>query len=155
MSVQKHRLWVLVSTHNLCFEQKPEKYQSFLSENFQFFFEVKLSIYLDRRVYVMFALFHHSVYDCICFTVMLHRWSWWPLCTPNACLWFGAASDLRMRFRANKIGLPPSPIFFYRLFRDVFSVIVLFCVGGFIYSVCFVVICSSSSSFSSLGGLYF
>ena len=28
---------VLTSTHNLCFEQKYEKYQSFLSENFQFF----------------------------------------------------------------------------------------------------------------------
>ena len=38
--------------HNLCFEQKYEKYQSFLSENFQFL-EVKVSIYLNRRVYVM------------------------------------------------------------------------------------------------------
>ena len=40
--LKKHRLWVLAkavltSTHNLCFEQKYEKYQSFLSENFQFF----------------------------------------------------------------------------------------------------------------------
>ena len=26
-----------MSTHNLCFEQKYETYQSFLSENFQFF----------------------------------------------------------------------------------------------------------------------
>ena len=34
------------------FEQKYEKYQSFLSENFQFL-EVKLSIYLNRRVFVM------------------------------------------------------------------------------------------------------
>ena len=42
ISVQKHRLWelirtievVLTSTHNLCFEQKYEKYQNFLSENF-------------------------------------------------------------------------------------------------------------------------
>ena len=39
---------VLTSTHNLCFEQKYEKYQSFLSENFQFL-EVKFSIYLNRR----------------------------------------------------------------------------------------------------------
>ena len=46
---------VLTSTHNLCFEQKYEKYQNFfLSENFQFF-EVKFSIYLNRRVYIMFA----------------------------------------------------------------------------------------------------
>ena len=27
---------VLMSTHNLCFEQKYEKYQNFLSEHFQF-----------------------------------------------------------------------------------------------------------------------
>ena len=42
ISAQKHRLWVLVrtvltSTHNLCFVQKYEKYQNFLSENFHFF----------------------------------------------------------------------------------------------------------------------
>ena len=41
-----------MSTHNLCFEQKYEQYQSFLSENFQFL-EVKFSIYLNRRVFVM------------------------------------------------------------------------------------------------------
>ena len=41
-----------MSTHNLCFEQKYEKYQSFLSENFQFL-EMKFPIYLNRRVYVM------------------------------------------------------------------------------------------------------
>ena len=59
-SAQKHRLWVLVrtaeavltSTNNLCFEQKYEKYQSFLPENFHFF-EVKFSIHLNRRVFVM------------------------------------------------------------------------------------------------------
>ena len=34
---------VLTSTHNLCFELKYEKYQSFLSENFQIL-EVKFSI---------------------------------------------------------------------------------------------------------------
>ena len=43
---------VLTSTHNLCFQQKYEKYQSFLSENFQFL-EVKFSIYLKRHVFVM------------------------------------------------------------------------------------------------------
>ena len=41
-----------MSTHNLCFEQKYEKYQIFLSENFQFL-EVNFSIYLNRRVFVM------------------------------------------------------------------------------------------------------
>ena len=41
-----------MSTHNLYFEQKYEKYQSFLSKNFQFLVE-KFSIYLNRRVFVM------------------------------------------------------------------------------------------------------
>ena len=41
-----------MSTHNLCFEQKYEKYRSFLSENFQFL-EVNFSIYLNRRFFVM------------------------------------------------------------------------------------------------------
>ena len=43
---------VLTSTHNLCFEQKYEKYQIFLSENFPFLV-VKFSIYLNRCVFVM------------------------------------------------------------------------------------------------------
>ena len=36
MFALKHRLWVLVltCTHNLCFEQKYEKYYNFSSENF-------------------------------------------------------------------------------------------------------------------------
>ena len=42
---------VLTSTHNICFEQKYEKYE-FLSENFQFL-EMKFSIYLHRRIFVM------------------------------------------------------------------------------------------------------
>ena len=46
---------VLTSTYNLCFEKKYEKYQRFLSENFQFL-EVKFSIYLHRRVFVMYTL---------------------------------------------------------------------------------------------------
>ena len=59
ISALKHRLWVLgeavlTSTHNLCFKQKYEKYQLFLSKNFQFL-EVKYSIYLNRRVFVMTA----------------------------------------------------------------------------------------------------
>ena len=39
-------------THNLCFEQKYEKYQNFSSENFHFLV-VKFSIYLNWRVFVM------------------------------------------------------------------------------------------------------
>ena len=36
-------------THNLCFEQKYEKYQSPFPEKFRIL-EVKFSIYLNRRV---------------------------------------------------------------------------------------------------------
>ena len=46
---------VLTSTHNLCFEQKYEKYQNFSSENVQFL-EVKFSIYLNRRVFLMICI---------------------------------------------------------------------------------------------------
>ena len=42
-----------MSAHNLCFEKKYEKYQRFLSENFKFL-EKKFSIYLNRRVFVMY-----------------------------------------------------------------------------------------------------
>ena len=62
ISAQNRKLWVLVRTafakevltsnHNLCFEQKYENNQSFLSEYFQFL-EVKFSICLNRRVFVM------------------------------------------------------------------------------------------------------
>ena len=48
---------VLTSTHNLFFEQKYEKYQIFLPENFRFL-EVKFSIYLNRRVFVMKTSFY-------------------------------------------------------------------------------------------------
>ena len=56
MGTRQNRLAEAVptSTHNLCFEQRHEKYQSFLSENFQFL-EVNLSIYLNRHVFVMFG----------------------------------------------------------------------------------------------------
>ena len=61
ISAQKHRLWYSLEPPrrggsnefpNLCFEQKYEKYQFFLSENLQFLV-VKFSIYLNRRVFVM------------------------------------------------------------------------------------------------------
>ena len=42
-----------MSTHNLCFEQKYEKYQ-FLTENVQFL--VKFAIYLNRHVFIMCRL---------------------------------------------------------------------------------------------------
>ena len=43
---------VLTSIHNLYFDQKYEKYQSFSSENFQFL-KVKFYIYFNKRVFVM------------------------------------------------------------------------------------------------------
>ena len=55
MGTRKNRLAeaVLTSTHNLCLEQKYEKYQIFfLSENFHFLV-VKFSIYLNRHVFVI------------------------------------------------------------------------------------------------------
>ena len=57
MGTRKNRLGdaVLTSTQNLCFEQKYEKYQIFLSENF-IFLEVKFSLYLNRRVFVMVCI---------------------------------------------------------------------------------------------------
>ena len=41
-----------MSSHNLCFEQKYEKYQNFLSENFHVLV-VTFSVYLNRHVFVM------------------------------------------------------------------------------------------------------
>ena len=46
---------VLMSTHNLSFEQKYEKYQNCLSQNFPFLV-VKFSKYLNRRVFVMIKM---------------------------------------------------------------------------------------------------
>ena len=44
-----------MSTHNLCFEQKYEKYQIFYLKIF-IFLVVKFSVYLNRRVFVMYCL---------------------------------------------------------------------------------------------------
>ena len=57
---------VQTSTQNLCFEQKYEKYQNFYLKNFHFL-DVKFSIYLNRRVFIMisFATLYHT------FTVQL------------------------------------------------------------------------------------
>ena len=52
---------VLTSIHNLCFEQKLEKYQNFLSENFHFLV-VKFSVYLNRHVFVMIETIHSQPY---------------------------------------------------------------------------------------------
>ena len=43
-----------MSTHNLWFEQKYEKYQYFSSEKFHFLV-VRFSVYLNRHVFVMMS----------------------------------------------------------------------------------------------------
>ena len=56
-----------MSTHNLRFEQKYEKCQSFSFENFSFS-EVKFSIYLNRRVFVIVTVVRtfSSALDEVC-----------------------------------------------------------------------------------------
>ena len=49
-----------MSTHNLCFEQKYEKYQIFLCENLHFLV-VKISTYLNRRVFVMHSKYSKTI----------------------------------------------------------------------------------------------
>ena len=49
-----------MSTHNLCFEQKYEKYQNFYPKNCHFLV-VKFSVYLNRRVFVMRNFFLHII----------------------------------------------------------------------------------------------
>ena len=46
---------VLTSTHNLCFEQKYEKYQNFYLKMFMFGGEI-FNIFEYRRVFVMFIM---------------------------------------------------------------------------------------------------
>ena len=60
---------VLTSTHNLCFEQKYEKYQNFSFESFHFFFVVKFSIYLKSRVFVMTELRADLILDAHAFLI--------------------------------------------------------------------------------------
>ena len=76
-SLEPPRQAVLTSTHNLCFEQKYEKYQSFSSENFQFL-EMKFSIYLNRRVFDM----QQGLCLDICTMALSFRWD---NCGPQAC----------------------------------------------------------------------
>ena len=52
-----------MSTHNLCFEQKYEKYQNFLSEIFHFLV-IKFSVYLNRHIFVM-ERSHQTVWMCL------------------------------------------------------------------------------------------
>ena len=53
-----------MSTHNLCFEQKYEKYQNFLSENFHFLV-IKFSVHLYRCVFVMIFLYTSLIWSYI------------------------------------------------------------------------------------------
>ena len=59
-----------MSTHNLCFEQKYEQILEFLSENFQFLV-VKVSVYLNRRVFVM-IVYCYLQYDATVIYNIVH-----------------------------------------------------------------------------------
>ena len=74
MGTRSNRLGeaVLTSTHNLCFEQKYEKYQHFLSENFQFLV-MKFSIYLDRRVFVMQTSLCETLCEAAFFNKLINK----------------------------------------------------------------------------------
>ena len=50
------------STHILCFEQKYEKYPTFLSENF-YILMVRFSVYLNRHVFVMYSMVLSTSYN--------------------------------------------------------------------------------------------
>ena len=52
-----------MSTHNLCFEQKYEKYQNFYLKNFHFSV-VKFSVYLYRLVFEMRCKVQITVIRC-------------------------------------------------------------------------------------------
>ena len=66
-----------MSTHNLCFEQKYEKYQNFYLKTQ--FLVAKFSIYLNRRVYVMV----HAWNDSECALCTCLKTSFFCLMQPN------------------------------------------------------------------------
>ena len=61
-----------MSTHNLCFEQKYEKYQNFSSENFHFLV-VKFPVYLNRHVFIMIRHFFFFNRKILIFFLFLHK----------------------------------------------------------------------------------
>ena len=56
-----------MSSHNLCFEKKYVKNQNFLFENFPFLV-VKLSVYLNRRVFLMTVIY--ALYSAQCYRAL-------------------------------------------------------------------------------------
>ena len=99
-SAQKHRLWVLVrtalvrrfkwvptkavqtSTHNLCFEQKYKKISEYFIWKFSFLV-VKFSVYLNRRVFVMFWSIQTWTFQVPC----LDRVNSWTLHCSHPKIW--------------------------------------------------------------------
>ena len=69
---------VLTSTHNLCFEQKCEKYQNFYLKIFNFLV-VKFSVYLNRRVFVMGMQVKYAL-DRVCHFIAGNRHVYLLLC---------------------------------------------------------------------------
>ena len=122
---------VLTSTHNLCFVQKYERYLSFLSENFQFL-EIKFSIYLNKRVFVMDS--NTFVYAVMPFKVKgytLMRSNFLQIVLPTFLQRMGRHSFL---FTALDLGLPSIQsckkgvcflVFFFFFFFFFFSVVVV------------------------------
>ena len=47
-------VYIIFLISDLCFEQKYERYQNFLSEIFHFYFVVNFSVYLNRLDFVMY-----------------------------------------------------------------------------------------------------
>ena len=59
-------------------------------------------------------------------------------------LYIGAASELRVRFRASEIGLSLPVVFLLAVPRRFHYCSSSLCVGGFISGTCYIIICSSS-----------
>ena len=105
-------------THKLCFEQVYEKYQIFLSEIFSLFsaFEVKFSMYLNRRVFVLFnyprviyadvnckmllVLFRFICNDIVSNKFATWIYFWYPVAQPSLTYMYNMATT---KFALNKM----------------------------------------------------
>ena len=117
-----------MSTHNLCFKQIYEKYQNILPENFQFL-EVKFSIYLNRRVFVMCrnccAPAHYYIVNFLCV------WRKNNIDRPDTIWLVIALQLLNLNMNHDKFTVPPSKRFvtdkiLLGIIKISFSVSVLF-----------------------------
>ena len=91
-----------------------------------------------------FALFRHSDFDYMCFTVMFYRRGRGPLCE-RAYVGNLQFSELRVRFRASKTGLTSSQVVLYWPFQGGSSVAIVLCSCVCIF-ICDVYSCHRASS---------